>query len=153
MRGRRQAGGGGGVRTRAHRCRRLRCQVPRPPPATRGTRRSSGLTSFSIFLSDISPGRIVSSRFEGFAMRTTYTCPDISVLNKLALGLLTPEEIGQLQEHLGRCPDCLDAVEALPTDDPLLRAMQCPTTTPRPDDEAIERLIEHLRDNRPSAPR
>ena len=86
-------------------------------------------------------------------MRATSTCPDICVLKQLVLGLLSPEEIGDLQEHLSHCADCLVAVEALPSEDPFTRALQARPSTPRPDDAAVEHLMERLRDSGPSAPR
>jgi WD40 repeat protein len=78
-------------------------------------------------------------------MRTSLTCPDVAALKRLVLGLLDPDEITRLQEHLARCPDCLATVGDLPTDDPLLRAMQAPPAAAGPEDEAVDRLVERLR--------
>src|SRR5439155_6435102 len=84
-------------------------------------------------------------------MSSALTCPDTAALKKLVLGQLAPDEIASLQEHLSQCPTCLATVADLPTDDPLLHAMQAAPATAGPEEEAIERLIERLRGQGPSA--
>ena len=83
-------------------------------------------------------------------MLTTFSCPDDFALRQLVLGLLPPDEITSLQKHLAQCADCLATIAKLPTDDPLVRAMETAAAAPRPEDEAVERLIEHLRGQGPS---
>src|SRR4051794_37717253 len=83
-------------------------------------------------------------------MAAPLTCPDVAALERLVLGHLAPDEITSLQGHLAECPDCLETVGNLPTDDALLQAMRAPPAAAGPEEEAVERLVERLRGLGPS---
>src|SRR5207248_8404926 len=61
-----------------------------------------------------------------------------------------PDEIARVQEHLACCPACLTTIDDLPTDDPLVEAVQAQRKNSGPEEQAIERLVERLRSRGPA---
>ncbi|HEV3262983.1 MAG TPA: protein kinase [Gemmataceae bacterium] len=86
-------------------------------------------------------------------MAVTFACPDVQVLQQLALGQMPPEEVERLAEHCERCERCIRVLHTLKAEDTLVEAMAAQRTTPdRPREAAVDVLIERLRQAPPAAP-
>ena len=79
-------------------------------------------------------------------MPTGRSCPDLQVLEELAVGRMAPEEVDRWAEHCEQCEECLETIRALKTEDTLAEAMAAQATArneaPSP---AVGRLIERLK--------
>ncbi len=70
-------------------------------------------------------------------------CIELAELEAFSLGRVSDEEAGQIEDHLGHCPDCLERMQQLSNRDTLIEAFRSHTLTIRPkvDPERIQNAI------------
>jgi serine/threonine protein kinase len=79
-------------------------------------------------------------------MSTDRPCPELQSLQRLAQGLLTPEDVEPLAEHLERCGRCVETILGLKQDDTLVDAVRTRRSVAEGSDRPIvEALIQKLR--------
>jgi anti-sigma factor RsiW len=74
-------------------------------------------------------------------MKARSACPDPPVLGQLVLGRLSGPDAEALERHLADCPHCLAALQKLPADDELSRALR---PALRPEETPLQHLAETL---------
>src|SRR5690349_14271036 len=99
-------------------------------------------------------------------------CPEVEVLQQLALGQMPPAEVERLAQHCEHCERCIQLLHSLKAEDTLVEAMAAQGTVPerppdpasalftsiplpvppRPPDPAVDALIERLRRLPPVGP-
>jgi WD40 repeat protein/serine/threonine protein kinase len=78
-------------------------------------------------------------------MAVTSACPDVHVLQQLAVGNLPLAEVERLAEHCEQCERCVQVLHSLKADDTLVEAMAAQRTAPeRLLDPAVKSLMERL---------
>ncbi|HTU18342.1 MAG TPA: protein kinase [Gemmataceae bacterium] len=79
-------------------------------------------------------------------MAAVSACPDVSLLQQLALGRLRPSEVERLAQHCEGCPHCVQRLHSLKAEDVLVEAMAAQSAAPdEPDDAVAVALIERLK--------
>ena len=70
-------------------------------------------------------------------------CIELAELEAFSLGRVSDEEAGQIEDHLGHCPDCLERMQQLSNRDTLIEAFRSHTLTIRPkvDPERVQNAI------------
>jgi WD40 repeat protein/serine/threonine protein kinase len=86
-------------------------------------------------------------------MAIVSACPDVLVLEQLALGRMPPAEVERLAQHCETCSRCIQRLQAMKTDDTLAQVMASQgTASERPREPAVDALIERLKRTPPPAP-
>jgi WD40 repeat protein/serine/threonine protein kinase len=79
-------------------------------------------------------------------MAIVSACPDVAVLQQLAMGRMPPHEVEYLAKHCERCPRCIQVLHTMKLDDTLIEAMAAQSTAPhRACTDAVHSLIERLK--------
>jgi WD40 repeat protein/serine/threonine protein kinase len=79
-------------------------------------------------------------------MTVTPDCPDVAVLEQLALGAMPPAEVERLARHCEQCPRCVALLHNLPSKDTLIQIMaSLRTPADEPLDPAAGALIDRLK--------
>jgi WD40 repeat protein/serine/threonine protein kinase len=79
-------------------------------------------------------------------MAIVSACPDVAVLQQLAMGRMPPHEVEYLAKHCEQCPRCIQALHTMKLDDTLIEAMAAQSTAPhRACADAVHSLIERLK--------
>ena len=82
------------------------------------------------------------------------TCPSHDELHGFALGALPEARVGELEAHLGSCPQCLATLQGLPAGDTLTDALRAlhDSQDRLPAGEAVTRVIDHVKQWTAAAP-
>ena len=79
-------------------------------------------------------------------MAVASVCPDVSVLQQLALGAMPPQEVEHLARHCEQCPRCIQLLHSFKAEDTLIEAMAAQGTAPdQSRDAVVNALIQRLK--------
>src|SRR6516162_4961596 len=79
-------------------------------------------------------------------MATITTCPDKRVLERLALGEMSPLEVEQLAVHCEKCEQCIQALQKLRAADTLVAAMSAQgSVVPPSNNPVVAALVARLK--------
>lgn len=79
-------------------------------------------------------------------MVNTAGCPDPLILEQLALGRMSPEDVERLAEHCEHCARCVEALQRLRAEDTLVEAMRWQSTVPEnPLPQKVQEVMKRLK--------
>src|SRR5262245_26440039 len=87
-------------------------------------------------------------------MAKAASCPERDDLERFLMGRLAEADALPLQQHLAKCPSCLDTLHSLEADDTLIAAVRAQRdVAERSEDAIVEGLVARLSGLRPVATR